>query len=351
MRACAEWARRDRLATPNDLRQACRVPLPGYASWDWSAEANDARLLASRNVSPWNRPNLYVLGAPKCGTTAFCNYLRQHPDIFVPPKELHYFGEDLAFRNKPRPTEEQFAQRYATAQGQAYRADCAIRYLFSHSAAREIRSACPDAKLIALLRKPSQMGIRLHSEFLYQGDEDIAEFASAIAAEGDRARGLRIPPSSTSPGRCSIARSPGTASRSPVTPLFPRDQVHVVLYDDLVADTPAAYVEALRFLGLDESFRAELDVVNPNKVVRSPGFRQLLREPPAPIRNVGRLVVRNQRTRSVIGKRLLDLNTVAAARTPLDPAMALELDQVYADDVERLSLLIYRDLTSWLPDS
>ena len=42
------------------------------------------------------RPNFFIVGAPKCGTTALSHYLRQHPRIFFSlPKEPHYFATDL----------------------------------------------------------------------------------------------------------------------------------------------------------------------------------------------------------------------------------------------------------------
>ena len=41
-------------------------------------------------------PNLFIVGAPKCGTTAWAEYLGSHPDIFVPPyKDNCYFAHDL----------------------------------------------------------------------------------------------------------------------------------------------------------------------------------------------------------------------------------------------------------------
>ena len=295
-------------------------------------------------------PNLFVLGAPKCGTTAFCNYLRQHPDIFVPPKELHYFGSDLIFRNKARPSLEVLSERYAPAGDERLRCDSAIWYLYSQNAAAEIAAACPDAKCIALLRRPSEMLYSLHSEFLYQGDEDIEDFAEALSAEEERSRGLRIPPSCDIPWALqyrNVARYGEQLAR--YYEHFPKRQVHVVLYDDLVVDTAGVYADTLRFLGVDDSFRADFDVVNPNKVVRSPGLRQLLRHPPAPLRKLGHALVRDTRTRSLIGNRLWEMNTVVAPRPQLDPAVGHSLDVDYARDVEELSRVIERDLTSWLP--
>ena len=37
-----------------------------------------------------------IVGAPKCGTTAMHEFLRAHPEIYLPErKELHYYGSDL----------------------------------------------------------------------------------------------------------------------------------------------------------------------------------------------------------------------------------------------------------------
>ena len=42
------------------------------------------------------RPNFFIVGAPKCGTTALYTYLAEHPDVFMPTfKEPHYFSPDL----------------------------------------------------------------------------------------------------------------------------------------------------------------------------------------------------------------------------------------------------------------
>jgi len=44
------------------------------------------------------RPNLFVVGAPKCGTTALHYYLGQHPQIFMPArKEMYHLAPDLEF--------------------------------------------------------------------------------------------------------------------------------------------------------------------------------------------------------------------------------------------------------------
>ena len=42
------------------------------------------------------KPNLFIVGAPKCGTTAWAQYLNTHPKIgFSNRKEPHYFCDDF----------------------------------------------------------------------------------------------------------------------------------------------------------------------------------------------------------------------------------------------------------------
>ncbi|MCH9035408.1 MAG: sulfotransferase [Planctomycetes bacterium] len=44
-----------------------------------------------------NKPDFFIVGAPKCGTTSLYEYLRQHPEVFMSRiKEPHFFGRDLS---------------------------------------------------------------------------------------------------------------------------------------------------------------------------------------------------------------------------------------------------------------
>ena len=56
-------------------------------------ESHRGRLHQGNN----NTPDFFIIGAPKCGTTAMAEYMSQHPDIFMAKKEMHYFGSDLQF--------------------------------------------------------------------------------------------------------------------------------------------------------------------------------------------------------------------------------------------------------------
>jgi hypothetical protein len=42
------------------------------------------------------KPNFFIIGAPKCGTTSLSVYLSEHQEIVMSnPKEPHYFSTDI----------------------------------------------------------------------------------------------------------------------------------------------------------------------------------------------------------------------------------------------------------------
>jgi hypothetical protein len=47
--------------------------------------------LSSPSPKMLRKPNFFIIGAPKCGTTSFWTWLSSHPNIFVTPeKEPHF---------------------------------------------------------------------------------------------------------------------------------------------------------------------------------------------------------------------------------------------------------------------
>ena len=58
------------------------------------------------------KPDFFIVGAPKSGTTAMADYLGQHPDIFMPEnKDSNTFGSDLLFDHNVNHTAGQVSRR------------------------------------------------------------------------------------------------------------------------------------------------------------------------------------------------------------------------------------------------
>jgi len=58
-------------------------------------------------------------------------------------------------------------------------------------------------------------------------------------------------------------------------------------------------------------------------------------------------VVRNQRLRRALGRRLVALNTSGVSRPPLDPQLRRRLQTEFSADIDLLAEGIGRDLSTW----
>ena len=312
--------------------------------------------MTSRSTRPRElRPDFFIVGAPKCGTTSLDGWLAEHPAIFMAAKEQHFFGSDLDGAWPP-PTEEAYFASFAGSESATRRGEASVWYLWSREAAREIHDYDPDARIVVAIRNPVEMLPSLHSQYLYGGIEDIQDFALALAAEDDRREGRRIPPrNGTEPWRLfyrEIVRFDQQLER--YLDVFGPDQIHVVLFDDLVVDPTGTYRRLLEFLEVDPGFVPELPVLNPNKRVRSPWLKTKVRaitHPSSRVRRAGTRLIPAHAVRSallraaVLGSELI--NTSVEPRPPLDPAVRMRLAAEFAPDIDRLGRLLQRDLGHW----
>lgn len=293
--------------------------------------------------------DFFIVGAPKCGTTAIHSYLSRHPQVFLPThKEPHFFGSDLDFQDQQRPDPEEYAALFAEASPDQRIGEGSVFYLVSHTAAREIREHSPNARIIVILRNPVDAMYSFHSQRLYNGTEDVTDFARALELESDRKRGRNLP--------ANIGLRQGLFYRELVDfptqveryiEAFGRDRVLVLLYDDLRADPASLYREMCRFIEVDPTFEISFEVVNPNKRARFAWIRNQLWKPAPWARRVARAVLPNPAQRRALGSRLRSWNAIAEPRIPLDPELRGHLLQELRPSLDALAGLIGRDLASW----
>lgn len=300
----------------------------------------------TRDTGRW--PDFYIVGAPKSGTTSLYEYLAGHPDVFLPArKELRHFGADLEVRHRRTFDRDAFLAEYAAAPAGATLGNAYVWYLYSNVAAAEIHAVRPDARIIAMLRDPADAIVSLHSEFVYDGNEDIADLAEALAAEPDRCAGRRIPAEAHFPDGLCYHRTVRYAEQlGRYLDRFGSDQVHVVLFDDFAADPAAAYRGVLDFLGLGPDPRAAFGRHNPNKRSRSAVLRRVLAAPPEPVRRLARGLV-PRRLRQAAYRRAVALNTRLTERAAIPDALRRTLRAELADEVGRLEALLGRPLPAW----
>ncbi len=219
-------------------------------------------------------PNLFLVGAPKCGTSALHDYLAQHPDAFMSaPKEPHYFCPDV---NAPFAVRDEAAYRalFRNARGQVA-GESSATYLYSRVAAEKIYTASPDARIVAVVRNPLEMIPSLHSQRRVNGTEPCETLAAALGAEPKRKTG-ELPATGAFPFYYDAACYTEQVQR--YLDVFPAERVRIIVFDDLKRDVGGVYADLLEFLELSP-FKPDFRVVNRNKRVRSAALQRVVENP------------------------------------------------------------------------
>ena len=293
-------------------------------------------------------PNFFIVGAPKCGTTALVSYLQDHPNLFLSnPKEPCFFDKDLYRDIKMTP--EAYYSLFEKADEIAHKAvgESSVSYLFSQCAVAEILKFNPEARFIAMLRNPLELVPSWHSQKVFEGRENILDFAAAWRAEADRRNGKRPSPSGWEIK--TLLYSQWGLLGDQVERLLsqvPRERVMLILFEDFTADTAKVYRQVLSFLGLPDDGRSHFPRVNEGKQVLSPRLQQSLAFVKLNAEKVKNLLGIT-RAGGVVNA-LFAWNSRSASRKPLPEDLHREMSDFYRQDVQKLSSLLGRDLSHWL---
>ena len=302
-------------------------------------------------------PNLFIVGAPKSGTTSLYEYLKGHPQVFMPEvKEPCYFAADLALDKsggflRYGADEDLYYRLFAAAGDAPVAGEGSTRYLYSHDAPSLIRAAVPDARIVALLRNPVDMIHSLHGHKLAAGTEDIAAFEQALAAEDDRRAGRRLPPLSNPKLATYRDRALFGQQLERWIDAFGRDQVRVIVFEDMVAEPARHFRELLEFLGVDPAYQPESFAAhNVAHGARSPLARRAMNSDPAQWLAWRLLpkVVGEVHAREMVRRfSQSGLRRRKAERSTVDPELRRRLQDEFRPDVARVSELLGRDMAAF----
>tara|TARA_B100000676_G_scaffold229842_1_gene228262 strand:+ start:215 stop:1093 length:879 start_codon:yes stop_codon:yes gene_type:complete len=227
------------------------------------------------------KPNLFIVGAPKCGTTFLYQYLKKHPDIYFPNfKEPHFFGSDLKRKNDAYDlTLKDYENLFNT--NKKIIGEASTFYLFSKKAAKEIHNYNPNAKIIIMLRDLVDLVHSLHSQFVFSGDEIIEDFSKALELEESRLNGNNIPNQTTIVNKLfyitNILSVPNNI-KSYIS-LFGIENIKFISLKDIKENPSIIYKDTLDFLNIDSSFKIDdFKIVNKNKIYKNKFVRDFLKK-------------------------------------------------------------------------
>ncbi len=298
-------------------------------------------------------PNLYLVGAPRGGTTALSHYLAGHPRIYmseqVGAKEPGYFDKDLGAPWNPCKSQDEYLAMFRDApEDVLYRGEATARYLYSRTAIPDILQVRPDARFVVTVRNPIDLVQSLYGHYFQVHNEDASSFPEAWALQQKRLTGQSRLPVGVQDAKIlqygEIAKTGAQLARALKS--VARERMHVVVYDDFVKSPRDAYLGVLRFLGLEDDGRGDFPVMNERRAYRFPWLQTML----------GYAAVARRRLHVPGGwgiNALIDrFNEVERHETEsMTRDLRNELIEYFRADVMLLSDLLHRDLSHWLASS
>lgn len=287
------------------------------------------------------KPNFFIIGAPKCGTTSLASWLAEHPEVYMSPiKEPHVFhpGEPHVV-NSLEDYEKLFK---AAAVHHKIIGEASTNYLFSKEAVPSILNYSKNPRFLVALRNPIEMVCSLHDHRVYMQREDVLDFEVAWNLQSKRMKGEGLPPGCKSPEL--LQYGPYCRLGEQIEMLLQRvapGQCKFVLLEDIKSDPRKVWLEIMEFLEIEDDGKREFDAKNKAKTVRSRFFQKA-------IRKLGQMKKRmGFDTKTGLLTPLSNWNKIERHRPPLSKSMRSELRTYFKEDILKLESILERDLSHW----
>lgn len=289
------------------------------------------------------KPNFFIVGAAKAATTSLWIYLKQHPEIYM-PEESKYKEPALYCPNYGMTGVEEYMRLFSGVTDEEAVGEASTAYLAAPESAAMIRNACPEARIIIVLRNPVDRAYSLYRWMVNHGYEWLYPFERALEEEKKRMDNPMFFSSNPENYYNYLYFHSGLYSQQVLRYLqeFPEHQVKILLFED-VKNNPRNVVRGLyRFLGVDDSFMPKIAVHN------KADFR------PVNIRlhfALKRLRIRYRHTRvdRILGAFFFANLRMFGLKWPqLNPEIKRMLINAYRSDIEATSKIIGRDLSAWV---
>ncbi len=296
-------------------------------------------------------PNFLIIGAAKSGTTAIYTYLKQHPEIYMSPrKELRYFSnitpppEDVPkdYIHESVQTLEAYERYFDGVTDERIYGESSPMYLYTPGTAERIKTTLPDVKLFAILRNPVERAFSAYTHGLREWKEPAGTFEEALAREPERIQaGWGMLWHYTQAGFY-------YQQLQRYYKVFAREQIMVVLHDDLVADASQLMRAMFAFLEVDPDFKPDTSAhPNVSGFPRSESLHRWMRK----VFVEDNLLQRLSRKLFPMAFRQKIIQQVRALnleKRQMPDDIRGQLQALFREDTEKLENLIERDLAHWL---
>jgi len=291
-------------------------------------------------------PTFIIAGASKSGTTSLWEYIKMHPEVcMADAKEPRFFtavqgcGNNSDGRSPRRSGQYSkglswYSSLFAACEGVRAIGEASTVYMSANDAPDLIRRYIPDIRLIFILRDPVD---RVYSHYWH-----------------DLQRGWTLPSFEKMVYKRHLALmryiyiSSYHLHLTRFLKIFPKDQVFVLLYDDLLAYPQDYMKEVYRFIGVDENFSPPNlgRRYNEYSITRLIWLQRILIRMTS-VRWELTSQWRGYRRMARVGRLLVRLNGAAGSYPPLPNDLRRALIKEFEKTIEYVETYLQRDLLRW----
>lgn len=262
-------------------------------------------------------PNLFIVGAPRCGTSSLFAYLAAHPDVCgASEKEPHYYDRDLL--GPGGPTRDEYAALFAGASTERWLLEASALYLYSHEAPAAILRDSPGAHVVVSLRDPVELVASWHQLLVASGAQTIVDLVDAI----DAGTAPLLPYAGIGAFAAHVARWRRA---------FGEERVHLLRLETLDESS----LRLVRTLGLEPLAGAEMPHLNPAR--RAAGVATMINRA-SPLRSAASALLPRPVRRS-LWQRVNRALTPPAERAPVADEVRRRLEPLFVDELELLQTI------------
>lgn len=239
-----------------------------------------------------NKPNFFILGAAKSGSSSMYEYLKKHPDIFLAnPKEPTFFNEGFQVVKNPI----KYFELYDSVSTEHIIGEASHAYLTNPSTAKILKALFPDSYFLVILRNPADRAYSLYHHMRRQGFEYINTFEKALEAEERRytSKNFMVNRRENFYNYLYFRSGLYGEQLKNYFSIFPKKQFHIIKFEQFIANPQTHFKQIFQFLDVNPDIEFEFEVHNAGKMTaRFPQVQYLVTTKIAKLRLIRRLLLK-----------------------------------------------------------
>ena len=275
------------------------------------------------NQDKIKKPNLFIVGIARAGTSSWHDYLKQHPEIFMSEEQRpNFFGEYKDTNGKYFNTEKRYLFLFKRVKNEKIIGESS--HLFGYpNAPSQIKKFNPDSKIIIILRSPIDILRSAIDAGGHTGVDSLVFTFKELLYSDNLKRWIDT---------------------------FGRKNVHIIIFDDYVKDIKKEYQKVCDFLEIDNTFKPEFKKLNYSSVVDYSLFMKIIFYIWNKIPFIIRLRIKDRlgKNRKKIQERYRKVDNSREIKTEINESDKKEIQKAFfLKEIEKTEKLINRRLDIW----